>query len=340
MSCLDHDDTKNHAGAKNRHCPTRVPHRYNVLGTFHVTDSWSEKVKGKTICRVRFEKIGLKVPSWWGVKGSPLPPRRPNYSTKAPVQTCSACGTSSKQRYAPGWMCANASCTSFSKINGQAVNDPPAFDPLFLGERKKWPAQVKAPFPLKPEPPTALLNSPEMETSPYAWKGMVCPSCGGCNSRTEWDEWKCGTEGCTYEIPVHHTARPASALAPEHAFEAEGHSLSFDRWEEPVVRTKLEFYGYWRKATYELFPGNYITHYFANKEINRQPGGADEILEGLQRAEMGMKRHPLENSPGECLNEHFPHTMLTLDSGGRHYDKAFRSELCTFLRHLQMRITN
>lgn len=272
-----------------------------------MTDSWSERVKGKTVCRVRFDKIDLKKPSWWGVKRSPLPSRKRNFITKALVQTCPDCETSSKQRYAPGWMCLNESCVSFSKVNGETVSEPPAFNPAFLEERNKWPAHIKPPFLLKPAPPTAHLNHPEMETSPSAWKGMVCPVCGGCNSRSEWDEWKCGTEGCTYEIPIHHTVRTASALAPEHAFEAEGHSMSFDKWEEPIVRTKMEFHGYWRKATYELFPGNYITHYFANQEINRQPGGANDILEALQGTKMGMKRHPLESSPGK-----YSRSLLTL----------------------------
>ena len=130
---------------------------------------------------------------------------------------------------------------------------------------------------------------------------MVCPDCGRCNSRSEWDEWKCQTDGCHYEIPIHHTVRPASALTPEHAFETEGHAISFDKWEEPVVRTSVGFHGYWRKATYELSPGNYIAHYFSNQPINRQPGGADEILEALQGSKMGMKRHALESSPGKWV---------------------------------------
>lgn len=87
--------------------------------------------------------------------------------------------------------------------------------------------------------------------------------------------------------------------------------MSFDKWEEPIVRTNVEFHGYWRKATYELFPGNYIAHYFSNREINRQPGGADGILEALQGTKMGMKRHPLENSPGKCFSDLFSFKMLT-----------------------------
>ncbi len=67
---------------------------------------------------------------------------------------------------------------------------------------------------------------------------------------------------------IRHTVRSAKALAPEHAFETESHAISFDKYEEPVVRASLDFHGYWRKATYEVFPGNYITHYFANQQIN------------------------------------------------------------------------
>ncbi len=97
-------------------------------------------------------------------------------------------------------------------------------------------------------------------------------SCPGAKNAHCRNEWKCATTGCDYEIPIRYTARSAKALAPGHAFETEGHAISFDKFEEPVVRTSLDFYGYWRKATYEVFPGNYISHYFANQRINRQPG--------------------------------------------------------------------
>ena len=130
---------------------------------------------------------------------------------------------------------------------------------------------------------------------------MVCPHCGRCNRRIKWDEWKCETTGCDYEIPIQYTAHTAKALAPDHAFETEGHAISFDRYEDPVVRTGVEFHGYWRKATYELSPGNYVTHYHANQPINRQPGGADEMLEALQSTKMGMARHAVKKSAGKYL---------------------------------------
>ncbi|KAF6226736.1 hypothetical protein HO173_012339 [Letharia columbiana] len=294
-------------GAKNPHCPTKVPHRYNVLGVYQVTDIWSEKVKGKVVCRVRFEMLDLKTPSWCGIHGSSLPTPTPDYSTKASLKTCTTCNTSSKEVSTAGWMCLNETCANFSIINGQADQEAPTWNPAFIDERNKWPAHIKAPLQLKPAPPNGLLNASLMETSLQAWKGMVCRDCGRCNSRTKWDEWKCETEGCTFEVPIHYPIIPRSQLAPDHAFAAEGHSIPFDKWEAPVVRTESEFHGYWRKATYEISPGNCITHYFANEVINRQPGGADEALEALQGTKLGMQRFPLENSPveGEMITKHF-----------------------------------
>ena len=257
------------------------------------------------MCRVRFEMIDLKEPSWWGIKGSPLPTHTPNFISKALVKTCTTCGILSKQISAAGWMCLNESCASFSRINGQYSQEAPAYNPAFISERNRWPAHIKAPLKVKPTPPTGTLSNSLMETSLASWKGMVCVDCGGCNSRTKWDDWKCGTEGCDFEISLPHTIFPVSAFAPDHAFEAEGHAIPFDKWEEPVVRTETKFHGYWRIATYELSPGNYVSHYIANQEINRQPGGADDTLIALQGAKMGMQRFALENSPGTRQSRSF-----------------------------------
>lgn len=299
----EREDTDRFIGAKNPHCPTVVPHRYNVLGAAHVTDTWTEKAKGKVVvCRVRFEMIDLTQPSWWGIKGSPLPTQTPDYASKALVKTCTACGAASKQILEAGWECLNESCEEFSKVDGQVHRGAPIWNPAFINERNKWPAHIKAPLKLKPAPPTAKLNNSLQETALAAWKGMVCEKCGRCNSRTKWDEWKCETEGCTFEIFVPHTIFPVSSFAPDHAFEAEGHAIPFDKWSEPVVRTESVFRGYWRKATYELLPGNYVTHYFANQEINRQPGGADDILLALQGAKMGLQRSPLAKCASKRLD--------------------------------------
>lgn len=274
--------------------------------------------------------IDLKTPSWWGIRGSPLPTPMPDYTTKASLMACTACNTPSKQVSAAGWMCLNEKCTNFSVVNGEVHRGAPALNPAFINERNKWPTHIKVPLQLKPPPPTGLIDGSLMETSLRAWKGMVCRDCGRCNARTKWDEWKCETEGCTFEIPIRYRIIPPSQLVPKHAFQAEGHSIPFDKWEAPVVRTEAGFHGYWRKATYELFPGNYVTHYFANQVINRQPRGADETLKALQGASMGMQRFALGTSPGKCSNKRLMYTVLIQQSGRRDDNKTFWHELRMF----------
>ena len=109
-----YESTHDFIGSKNLHCPTRVPHRYNMMGAFHVTDTWAERVKGKVDCRVRLDMIDLLTPSWWSAKGTYMQSRRPDFVTKALIRNCSTCGLTSKQRYAQGWMCLNEKCPSFS----------------------------------------------------------------------------------------------------------------------------------------------------------------------------------------------------------------------------------
>lgn len=307
--------TDNLLGAKNSHCPVQVPHRYNVLGVYHVTDVWSEKVNGLVVCRARFEMLDLSNPSWFGFQGTPLPPVRPDFTTKTLIQTCSSCQVSSKQVFAAGWACLNETCTKFSTVN-VIIPGARAWNPAFLNERNQWPAHIKAPMPIKPAPPTAPMDGSLMETSLKAWKGMVCPHCGRCNSRTKWDEWKCGTAGCQFEIPIRYSIIPWSELAPDHAFEAEGHSIPFDKCMEPVVRTKSAFRGWWREMRFDICPGNFVIHYIANRVINRQPGGADEMLESLQGEKLGMQRFPMKSCAGMLLSEHLCTVMLTLTSGG------------------------
>ena len=192
------------------------------------------------VCRARFEMVNLKTPSWCGIKGAPLP-GKPDYATKASEKVCDSCGTASKQVLTTGWTCLNEDCAKFSLID-KTPQVARAWNPTFINERTKWPAHIKAPMMIKPEPPTAPLGGSLMETSQQAWKGMVCRECGRCNSRTNWDEWKCATEGCTYEVPIRYNAIPSKALQCDHAFEAEGHAIPFDKYLEPVIRRDLTIY--------------------------------------------------------------------------------------------------
>lgn len=288
-------------GSKNQHCPTRVPHRFCVLGPAHLTDVWAEKAKrNNVIYRFRFELIDLRRPSWWGVKGYSEPPDMPDYAAKASSVACSTCGVSSKQVDTAGWVCLNEACQDFFILNGEVMTVR-SINQALINERTEWPTNIKPPFAIKTPIPTNQLVDPMMETSVSTWKGMICPNCGKCNSRTNLDIWECSNEACDFSMNIAHTVFPAAALTPDHNFEAEGHAICFDTYDEDVIARTTEVIGYYRKETYQLSPGNSITHYIANKIINEQNGGPDDMLKALQGEKMGMRRLLMQNSPGQCI---------------------------------------
>ena len=71
---------------------------------------------------------------------------------------------------------------------------------------------------------------------------------------------------------------------------------------DPVIRTGAGFKGYWREMSFEICPGNFVKHYIANRVINRQPGGPDDILESLQGEKLGMQRFAMKSCAGMCLS--------------------------------------
>lgn len=240
-------------GSKNPHCPSKMPHRYNVGHTDIVTGIWSEHVQGKKVTRTRLQKINLQEPSWFAAHDSPLPPAERDYVTKAQSQTCTSCESSCSQIYLAGWMCLNEHCKQYFRIDGEICTEL-TYNPVWFNERTEWPAHRVPPFFLKPEPPLAEARGTglEEETSVAAWKGMVCPKCGRCNSRTKWDKWRCFNESCDFELPIMHTVFDARSLVEKHGFEFEGQAISFDTFAAPVTKRETEWPAFWRQSTYDI----------------------------------------------------------------------------------------
>ena len=276
-----------------------MPHRYNVAGSSMVTCIWSEKIDGMNVSRIRLQKIYLQEPSWYAAQDSPLPPAEHDYVTKAASKTCASCDHSWPQVYRAGWMCLNDDCEEHFSIDGEICTDL-TYNPVWENERTEWPSQVVPPFPLKPAPLLSDSNVPslEEETSLACWKGMVCPKCGRCNSRTKWDEWKCFNEACDFECAVKHTVFPPISLVEKHGFEFEGQAISWDTFAAPVTKRETEWPGWWRQSTYDIPGGNVISHFHANAPINRQPGGPNDILEALQGSKLGLERFTMGSASG------------------------------------------
>ena len=285
-------------GKQNTHCPSNIPHAYCVMDWFQVTDVWAEKSNGKTCFKFRFEKLDLATKSWWAAEGTPDPPMVRDFSIKAMRQGCLICDKPSPQIFQEGWMCLNDHCEEFWLINGEEASAELTYDNSFLRERSAWP-KIKPPYDLKP----ALLETDMGNDAGYAvsrvcWKGIACPKCGRCNSREHWDEWKCQTKNCGFTYRVKQSVLSPRAVLGAHDVEFSGHALPQDAFTWPLTE-QTTFMDNWRLQTFDVLPGNVITHFLANSTINKRAGGPHDMFLALQDADMGLQRFPLKNSGGK-----------------------------------------
>ena len=285
-------------GSKNAHCPTKPLHRYSILGWFHCTDIWPEIFDSKVCFMLRFEKIDLWHVSWWDFENATNPPEEPDFTAKALYKTCDLCSTESKQVLEPGWVCLNESCTQFNTLDGSEVPADAQRNSDFVKERNKF-ADFDGLPDLIPKLPDPQSVDAAFSTERNSWKGIVCPECQRCNSRTHWDAWRCATDGCNFVLPVKHQVHSVGSLLTDNTSEYSGRALPLDTCRAPVIEHGPEFVGYWRIQRYTLFPENTITHFMANAHINRKPGGAHQILRELQEVDLGLRRFRMSNCNGK-----------------------------------------
>ena len=282
------------AGSRNTHCPTAMPHRYNVLDWFIVTHVWPELNGHKVAFKVRVQKLDLTVKSWWALGDSPMPPQERDFTTRALRQNCHHCSEPSTQVYAKGWMCLNEKCKDFFKIDGNKVTDY-RLDPAFLSER--FTQERKPPMQLVPQP---LEDDPKNELqwlSRAAWKGVPCARCGACIAGKDWHFWTCETEDCGWTYSLKHPALSYKIFQPIRGLGYEGHAPTFNYCRYPFKEEKYRIHGNWVVNTYNVMPGNYIVHMQANRYLNAESGGANDIFDGLANdREIPFQRNKMEGS--------------------------------------------
>lgn len=264
---------------------------------FQVTDVWAEQTNGKTVYKLRFEKIYLDEKSWWAVQGSSPPPQERDFDTKAARLVCTQCNEPSTQVFQQGWMCLNSKCSRFWSINRVRAPKNLTYNPSFLGERKQWPKSLTMPYALKPEP----LAPDTGDDAGYAvsrvcWKGIACPRCGRCNSRMHWDAWRCETGGCGFTYKVKQCVLGPRAVFGDHEIEYSGHAMLKDMCASSVNLREHELIGDWRVNTFDLLPGNLVTHFCSNSIINKKPNGPDQLFRDLQGTDIALQRYALSQS--------------------------------------------
>ncbi|RDW93718.1 uncharacterized protein DSM5745_01040 [Aspergillus mulundensis] len=291
------------SGSKNTACGRKLPHRYNVMAYFLVTDVWAEKVDGKIGFKVRFEKLDLSEKSWWAKKGTILPDPLTRAYTEAVTLQCAACSLPSKQVYMEGWMCLNPRCQEFWMLSGSQPPVTMTFHDKFLEARTRHEPPIEFP-PLVPNLP----EKPDSSSSRASWRfGIVCPHCRKCIPRIHWNGWRCADndaggpeEKCPFErwIKLDPVALPA-----------EDRNIDQGRATKLVLLTgspdDTSFPPY-ALVTYSLGDAGYILHFKSNSAINSRPKGPDGLFQELQEADLRLRRHPMSQAQvGGTLTSQF-----------------------------------
>ena len=301
-------------GVDNPHIPSQPPHQYCVMDYFKPTHIWFEKSgDSRKIVRYRFEKLNARKDSWWRPK-SLEDPLELGCLPPPVVKTCDACSQESLQIYLNSWMCLQPTCTSFwlipltEGLQGLQPYEPDEasliYDPRFLKCHTPWPNDTHS-YPLTSN--DALLSAhavPSEDTSEAFTRGVVCPSCGRCNSRISWLGWSCP---CGWKKEPLHTLASALSIREPLWPLSYGYTQSRDT-HSALVKVHVDFAHGYRINRYTL-PGinGFITHMIANRTVVSESGGPDDMFEELQREDIGLQRRSLQNTQlkGGMWTRHF-----------------------------------
>lgn len=270
------------------------------MGEFHVTDIWAEKTNGKVTWKFRFEKIDLSRKSWWAPEDSnSSPEKREASEVKAMRAGCYACHAISIQVFEQAWVCLNEKCELHFMMDGKELSGNLDFHEDFRNKRTAFEG-IEAPYSGMPKLPNAdgAQQQKTFSVTRQCWKGIVCPDCGGCCQRRDWDAWRCQTVDCGFKLTLPREIIPASAVMGDLLYEYQGHAISEDWWLKEQITCEITTHGFYLIHTFHLPYGITVTHGHANAIINSQPGGANHVFRGLQQAELDLKRLNVP-SPGK-----------------------------------------
>lgn len=285
------------AAQANPKCPTELPHLFNVLDYFYITDLWFEIRDGITISCVRYQLIDSSK-SWWTSAGAPtLSVQGPAITTLA-LNRCTACRNDSKEIFNRGWACLRPDCKEFFKFsNGNDNEHELKYTQAFLDYRPPFTGSpIRSPLISPPLQLADVQNFAGLGFEIRCKKGVVCPDCRCCSRLKDWTRWdcenKCGWKGHNVpqvKVTMDMIKKSQKARKPNVC-------------QLPVIKKSaagLKFYQY--DVEHYYFPGDTsgnsqesggITVLRSNDSINAQKYGPNHIFSELQEAKMDMKRNP------------------------------------------------
>ncbi|KAJ5614098.1 hypothetical protein N7528_007752 [Penicillium herquei] len=292
---------------------TKMPHRYNVMDFFLVTDIWYEQMGKHVGMLVRLQKIDLKKKSWWAVKGSPPPPTDRDFETRPECRECSTCHSEHYRIYEDGWMCLNHKCTKFWKIDG--VDTAPkdlSYHPTFTSYRFEWNVEKylgRLNYTLDTKPPVITdENQDDYRVGTMANTGITCPLCGNCVPRMHFLGWKCApepeaTDGpnqepkeeCPWKLMLNPRAVPINWVLSPPPNDIDSFYESPRVEVSSLVKVELDVTSTspYRRIKYTIGDVGTITHLASNSEVNARDFGPDYLFKSFQTNDLGLRRHRL-----------------------------------------------
>lgn len=286
-------------GSKNPTAQFEVPRKYCVLDWFKPTHVWAEKAGDRRVIRYRFEVLDSSKPAWWKGEGVVEPVELgelpPPFSHE-----CSSCQEESQQIYLNGWMCNNYDCPALCTfIDGTDPDDSTlVYDPRWLKQKTPW-AHASPPQATKPDPWILADGSKQFDHGMVwqATKGIACPNCDRCGAREHWAYWECRNCHTRYETP-------RSIVTPDLLRDwlnpvDIGYAHTKDEFHESI-KLSVMFMGNYRVHIYTI-PGidGFVAHMLANKTVNEEPDGPDDMFLELQKKDIGLKRASMKSGTGE-----------------------------------------
>jgi alkylated DNA repair dioxygenase AlkB len=290
-------------GDRNSTAQFAVPYRYCVLDWFKPTQVWAEKAGGQRIIRYRFEILDSTKASWWKAKGVEEPVQLGEFSPPF-IHRCSSCQQESQQIYLNGWMCTVYDCKALWEfVDGSKPDEAKlVYDPRFLKQKTNWP-QMSAPQSTKPNP-WLLDNTDGRFDHGIVWqatKAIVCPNCGKCGARDRWMQWECNNCGTYHDLP-------RSVVTPNHLHDwynplSAGFGFAKDECDDSI-RFAVRFIGNYRVNIFEI-PGidGFVAHMIANKTVNEEKNGPDDMFLELQKVDIGLKRARMKSGVEGLTNQ-------------------------------------
>lgn len=288
-------------GQRNSLSPVKLIHHFNVLDFFHVTDIWCELENGLKAWKVRMEKIDLTKRSWWSPIDSVAHLSQGYDGVKTVSQTCGVCNFSCKTMYTQGWTCQNPQCTSFYSFDGQVDVNDLQYCEDFLQERTQY-TGIPPPV-VRPEPITDadLVGEDAFGVEERCKQGIVCPKCYGCIRRLEWRQWTCENVNCDFTHTVTQIPVPITKVLSR-GLVCDDSPLDLIHKSVAVSQKPIGLYDvYELQIPGETTPAGWIQVFRSNGLINSQPGGPNDLFQGMQKDDYKLRRGPARHAGRKFL---------------------------------------